>query len=134
VDKAWNRHDLYVTVSAFHPLNKAQQPLISRSFGAVFLPMEREQRRLNVTLETDDKWIPEQTVGVTLNVENLAKQSAVVTLAAVDSKVLQATGFTIPDPFTFYFAQHAYSVKVHDAYGSLIKGIEGAVVDAQTNV
>ncbi|QTR49805.1 alpha-2-macroglobulin family protein [Candidatus Thiothrix anitrata] len=134
VDKAWNRHDLYVTVSAFHPLNKAQQPLISRSFGAVFLPMEREQRRLNVTLETDDKWIPEQTVGVTLNVANLAKQSAVVTLAAVDSKVLQATGFTIPDPFTFYFAQHAYSVKVHDAYGSLIKGIEGAVVDALTNV
>lgn len=129
LDKAWNRHDLYVTVTAFHPLSKAQHQQPSRSFGAMFLPLERAERQLKVTVETDDKWLPEQTASVKLKVDNLAKQSAVVTLAAVDAAVLQATGFKTPDPFAFYFAQHAYGVKVHDAYGHLIKGGEGAIAD-----
>lgn len=60
----------------------------------MFLPLERVERQLKVTLETDDKWLPEQTASVTLRVDNLAKQSAVVTLAAVDAEVLQEPAVT----------------------------------------
>ncbi|MDD5391972.1 MAG: alpha-2-macroglobulin [Thiothrix sp.] len=125
VDASWNRHDLYVTVTAFRPASSQQKIAPNRALGVIFLPLDRNERKLNLAIEAVDKILPEQTVSVTVASDNLAGQPAVVTLAAVDVGVLNITNFKTPDPFAFYFAQHAYGVNLHDAYGKIIESVDG---------
>jgi hypothetical protein len=125
VDEAWNRHDLYITVTAFRPASSQQKIAPNRALGVIFLPLDRSDRKLNLAIEAADKVLPEQTVSVTVASDNLSGQSAVVTLAAVDVGVLNITDFKTPDPFAFYFAQHAYGVNLHDAYGKIIESVDG---------
>ena len=126
VDKQWNRHDLYITVTSFRPASRQQKIAPNRALGVIFLPLEREERRLNLTLEAADKVLPEQKVSVTISADNLQGKTAIVTLAAVDAGVLSITNFKTPDPFAFYFSQHEYDVDLHDAYGKIIEGMDGA--------
>lgn len=125
VDKAWNRHDLYITVTSFRPASSQQKIAPNRALGVIFLPLDREERQLNLAIEAPEKIQPEQTVSVMVSAGNLPNGSAVVTLAAVDVGVLNITDFKTPDPFAFYFAQHAYGVSLHDAYGRIIENVDG---------
>lgn len=127
-NKLWNRHDLYVTVTSFRPASRQQKIAPNRALGVIHLPLEREDRRLKLTIEAADKVLPEQTVSVTVSAENLEGKSAIVTLAAVDAGVLSITDFKTPDPFAFYFSQHEYDVNLHDAYGRIIEGMDGATL------
>lgn len=128
VDPSWNRHDLYITVTAFRPGSSQQKISPNRALGVVFLPLDRTERKLGLSIDAPEKVLPEQTVAVTVRAENLAQQEAVVTLAAVDVGVLNITDFKTPDPFNFYFTQHGYGVNLHDAYGKIIEYVEGAAV------
>lgn len=125
VDKAWNRHDLYITVTSFRPASSQQKIAPNRALGVIFLPLDREERQLNLAIEAPEKVLPEQTVSVMVSAGNLPGGSAVVTLAAVDVGVLNITNFKTPDPFAFYFSQHAYGVSLHDAYGKIIENVSG---------
>lgn len=125
VDKAWNRHDLYITVTSFRPASSQQKIAPNRALGVIFLPLDREERQLNLAIEAPEKVQPEQTVSVTVSAGNLPGGAAVVTLAAVDVGVLNITGFKTPDPFAFYFSQHTYGVNLHDAYGKIIENVDG---------
>lgn len=128
IDKQWNRHDLYVTVTSFRPADRQQKIAPNRALGIIFLPLEREDRRLNLAIEAADKVLPEQTVSVTVSADNLEGKNAMVTLAAVDAGVLSITDFKTPDPFDFYFSQHEYDVNLHDAYGRIIESVDGATL------
>lgn len=127
VDKQWNRHDLYVTVMGFHPADPRQKVAPQRMLGVLFLPLEREERRLQLVLETPEQVLPEQKVNVTVRADQLAGQAAIVTLATVDTAALAATGFKTPDPFAFYFSQHEYAVRLYDDYGKIIRENDGLV-------
>lgn len=126
VDKAWARHDLYITVTAFRPASRQQKITPNRALGVIFLPLDREDRRLNLKIDAAEKVRPEQTVSVTVSADNLSGESAMVTLAAVDAGVLSITDFKTPDPLAFYFAQHQYAASLYDAYGKIIEGIDGS--------
>ncbi|EIJ33282.1 alpha-2-macroglobulin family protein [Thiothrix nivea] len=125
LDKAWNRHDLYATVTAFRPASSQQKIAPNRALGVIFLPLDREDRRLNLSIEAPEKVLPEKTVSVTVSSDNLSNESAIVTLAAVDAGVLSITDFKTPDPFAFFFSQHKYEVNLYDDYGKIIEGAEG---------
>lgn len=125
LDKGWNRHDLYVTVTAFRPASAAAKIAPNRALGVIHLPLEREPRRLDLQITAPEKTLPEQPVNITVTASNLAEESALLTLAAVDAGVLSITDFKTPDPFAFYFAPHRYGVSLYDAYGKIIEAAEG---------
>lgn len=125
VSQEWNRHDLYITVTSFRPASSQQKIAPNRALGVIFLPLDREQRRLNLSIEAAEKVLPEQTTTVTVSADNLSGEKAIVTLAAVDAGVLSLTDFKTPDPLAFYFSQHQYTTSLYDAYGKIIEGVEG---------
>ncbi len=124
IDKAWNRHDLYITVTAFRPANAQQNITPNRALGVIFLPLNRESRHLDVQITAPEKSLPEQTVTVTVSSAQLKGENAMVTLTAVDEGILNITGFKTPDPFAFYFARHSYDVNLYDAYGKIIENVD----------
>lgn len=126
VEKAWNRHDLYITVTSFRPASSQQKIAPNRALGVIFLPLDRDSRRLNLSIEAPEKVLPEKTTTVTVSADNLSGEQAIVTLAAVDVGVLSITEFKTPDPLAFYFSQHQYTPSLYDAYGKIIESVEGA--------
>lgn len=125
VADSWARHDLYVSVTAFRPASREEKISPNRAFGVIHLPLDRSNRQLALSIEAPQKTLPERSVEVKVNAAELRGQEAVVTLAAVDVGVLNITGFETPNPFDYYFAKHAYTVDLHDAYGKVIETMEG---------
>lgn len=125
VSEAWNRHDLYITVTSFRPASSQQKIAPNRALGVIFLPLDRSERKLDLSIEAPEKVLPEQSVRVTVNAAGLKGATAIVTLAAVDAGVLSITDFKTPDPFAFYFSRHGYGASLYDAYGKIIEGVDG---------
>lgn len=122
------RHDLYITVTSFRPASVEQKIAPNRALGIIYLPLDRADRKLNLAIDAPVKIQPESKVSVTVSADNLQGQSAFVTLAAVDVGVLNITDFKTPDPFKYYFSQHAYSPAMYDAYGKIIESVDGAML------
>jgi hypothetical protein len=125
VDASWNRHDLYITVTSFRPASSQQKIAPNRALGVIFLPLDRSDRKLDLSIEAPDAVLPEQPTHVTVSAAGLKGETAIVTLSAVDAGVLSITDFKTPDPFAFYFSQHGYGVSLYDAYGKIIEGGDG---------
>lgn len=66
--KDWQRHDLYVTVMVLRPGNSGDKVTPARALGVAYLPLDREQRKLAVTLEAPQKIEPEQALKVRIKV------------------------------------------------------------------
>jgi len=125
VDQAWQRHDLYIAVTNFRPADSQAKIAPNRALGLIHLPLDRRDRELAINIEAPDKIRPEQTVQVKMQAENLRAAKAQVTLAAVDSGVLNITDYQTPKPHQFFFARHAYGVDLHDDYGKIIESVDG---------
>ena len=128
VNANWARHDLYITVTNFRPASVEQKIAPNRALGIIYLPLDRADRKLNLAIDAPVKIQPESKVSVTVSADNLQGQSAFVTLSAVDVGVLNITDFKTPDPFKYYFSQHAYSPAMYDAYGKIIESVDGAML------
>ena len=125
IDPSWKRHDLYITVTSFRPASTQQKIAPNRALGVIFLPLNRDSRKLDLKIEAPEKMLPEQSVHVVVSSDSLKGQPAIVTLAAVDNGVLNITNFKTPDPFAYYFNQHNYGVNLYDAYGKIIENVAG---------
>jgi uncharacterized protein YfaS (alpha-2-macroglobulin family) len=121
LDKGWDRHDIYASVVMLRSADAKERIAPHRSFGLAHLPLDRENRRLQVAIEAPDKIKPEQEKSVTVRVTNLPpEQTARVTLAAVDVGVLSIARFETPDPFEGMFGQRRYSVNSRDIYDQIM--------------
>lgn len=122
VDKSWDRHDLYVSVIALQPGNKANLTSPKRAFGLIHLPLNREDRHLKLSIDAPKKIEPLHTLTAQLQLEaGYPTQTPLfVTLAAVDSGVLSITDFETPDPFEAFYGQRRYNVDGRDNYHLLI--------------
>jgi uncharacterized protein YfaS (alpha-2-macroglobulin family) len=121
LDKEWDRHDIYASVVLLRPADAKERIAPHRSFGLAHLPLEREHRRLQVTIDAPEKVQPEREKQVTVRVANLPpEQSARVTLAAVDVGVLSIARFETPDPFEGMFGQRRYGVDSRDIYDQIM--------------
>ncbi len=121
IDSGWKRHDIYASVMVIRKGEIKRKHLPARSFGILHLPLNRDHRELEITIDNPDKVLPETTVTIKIKAENLNKNNtSYVTLAAVDTGVLSVSNFKTPNPFTWFFAKREYLAELRDMYGSII--------------
>ncbi|MCL2523607.1 MAG: alpha-2-macroglobulin family protein [Betaproteobacteria bacterium] len=125
VDKAWQRHDLYVSVIVLRPGGGGEKVTPARALGLAHLPLERGERKLAVNLEAPTKIAPDSPLKVKVKVPDLGGQAAFVTLSAVDVGILNITRFATPDPFAAFFGKLRYGADQYDVYGRLIEKMAG---------
>jgi uncharacterized protein YfaS (alpha-2-macroglobulin family) len=128
----WQQHDIYVSVVLFNtPMLQGQQQDIKRAVGLLYLPLDRESRKINFRLKVAKKSQPFSMLPVTIQLDpfSLKKLNSLnniqVTLAAVDVGVLNVSRFQTPDPFQWFFAQRRYDVDSLDLYGNIINARTG---------
>jgi len=125
MDKAWKRHDLYLSTLVVRPGDKSKSATPKRAVGLLHLPMGDENRRLNIALENPQKMRPNQTLTVKVKASVKAgtvPQKVNVLLSAVDSGVLNITDYATPDPWQAFFGQKRYGADIYDIYGQIIEG------------
>ncbi|MBS0368918.1 MAG: alpha-2-macroglobulin family protein [Proteobacteria bacterium] len=125
VDKAWKRHDLYVSVSVLRPGSAGEKVTPARALGLAHLPLERGERKLAVSLDAPKKMLPDTRLKVKVKAPGAAGQQAVVTLSAVDVGILNITRYTTPDPHGHFFGKLRYGADQYDVYGRLIEKMGG---------
>jgi len=127
IDSTWSRHDIHASVMVIQAgeNNKGRDHLPKRSLGVIHLPLNRSNRQLGLEIVHPEKALPDETVTVTVKAANIdASQATYVTLAAVDTGVLNVSRFKTPMPFEWFFAKRGYFPALRDVYGSLIEMIE----------
>lgn len=125
VDKAWNRHDLYLSTLVIRPGDKSRSATPKRAVGLLHLPLGDENRRLTLALDAPEKIRPNQPLTVKIKARvaqgEVPKQVNVL-LSAVDSGVLNITDYATPDPWKAFFGQKRYGADIYDIYGQVIEG------------
>jgi len=125
VDKAWKRHDIYVSVAVLRPGNAGNLITPARALGIIPLPLDRSQRKLEVAIEAPERVKPETKVKVHIRAPQAKGKKAMVTLSAVDVGILNITNFKTPDPHKAFFGQLRYNLDLLDMYGRLIEKMVG---------
>lgn len=125
VDKNWKRHDLYLSVLVVRPGDKSRQATPRRAVGLLHLPLGDENRRLNVALNSPVKIRPNQTLTVKIKASTHQGKpvgKVNVLLSAVDSGILNITGYATPDPWQSFLGQKRYGADIYDIYNQVIEG------------
>ncbi|MGN5054194.1 alpha-2-macroglobulin family protein [Aeromonas veronii] len=128
VSPEWQRHDLHISAqiaapdSASKPSGK-QQGQSLRSVGLVPLTLDREARRLPLTLSAPDKAVPLTRLEVTAT--STPNSQGRVVLAAVDRGVLNISDYQPLDPFEIFFGRKRFSQDLFDNYGQVIPPQDG---------
>ncbi|MGN5111852.1 alpha-2-macroglobulin family protein [Aeromonas jandaei] len=128
VSPEWQRHDLHISAqiaapdSASRPAGK-QQGQSLRSVGLVPLTLDREARRLPLTLSAPDKAVPLTRLEVTAT--STPNGQGRVVLAAVDRGVLNISDYQPLDPFEIFFGRKRFAQDLFDNYGQVIPPQDG---------
>jgi uncharacterized protein YfaS (alpha-2-macroglobulin family) len=121
IDKDWQRHDLHATVMVIRQGDSGRKHLPARSFGVIHLPLDRTTRKLAIAIQNPEKALPESTVTIKIKASNINhKQATFLTLAAVDTGVLNVSNFKTPKPHQWFFAARKYVAEIRDMYASII--------------
>ncbi|MGX5220930.1 alpha-2-macroglobulin family protein [Pseudomonas segetis] len=128
IAKDWARHDLYVSALVIRPGERASNATPKRAVGLLHLPLQRAERKLQLSLDAPTKMRPLQPLNIKVKVRNadgsIPKQAKVL-VAAVDSGILSITDYATPDPFANFFGRKAYGADQLDVYGQLIEAGQG---------
>ncbi|MEW5755343.1 MAG: alpha-2-macroglobulin [Pseudomonadota bacterium] len=129
VDAAWRQHNLYLSAVIFRPGDTATKHLPNRAVGLLHFPLDREGRKLEVSILPEaDKVLPETTMKTRVKVAGAQSGAKVmVTLAAVDVGVLNITDFVTPDAHRWFFEPRRYGIDSRDMYGAVIDSLEGGM-------
>ena len=128
IEAHWNHHNLYVSAVVFRSGKSETRRMPKRSVGLLHLPLNRDERKLDVSVITpSDKVMPETTLRATVRVKGVktSQQPVMVSLAAVDVGVLNITDFETPDAHEWFFEPRRYSVDMRDMYAELIESLDG---------
>lgn len=123
----WDRHDLHVTAMVIRPGDRRKKIAPKRALGIIHLPLDREERRMSVSIDAPDKILPNTTLHVGLRVAGGGRDDVYVSLAAVDVGVLSITRFQTPDPGSYFFNRRRYGVDCYDLYQKIIESQEGSL-------
>ncbi|HHQ4762474.1 alpha-2-macroglobulin family protein [Aeromonas veronii] len=128
VSPEWQRHDLHISAQIAAP-DSASKPVSSqqgqslRSVGLVPLTLDREARRLPLTLSAPDKAVPLTRLEVTAT--STPNSQGRVVLAAVDRGVLNISDYQPIDPFETFFGRKRFAQDLFDNYGQVIPPQDG---------
>ena len=126
IAKDWNSHDIYASVMVIREGEIKRKHLPVRSFGILHMPLNRDNRELKINIENPKKIVPESNISITIKANNLdLDKDTFVTLAAVDTGVLNISRFATPNPFEWFFSKRRYIAEIRDIYGSIIAFGEG---------
>jgi uncharacterized protein YfaS (alpha-2-macroglobulin family) len=125
IDESWKRHDLYVSVMVLRPGDKGDNITPTRALGIIYLPIGREERKIDVVIDAPERIRPDTTVKVKVKASAVKSRDALLTLSAVDVGILNITDFQKPDPFAFFFGKLRYGADMYDIYGRLIEKMAG---------
>ena len=124
VPKGLVRHDAYITAFVIAPSKTHSESVSKRSFGIIHLPLTRTERHIDLKLDVPERWAPNQQVIVKVRANdatgNPLSGHAKVTLAAVDSGVLNVTGYKVADPYSFFYGQRKYQGVITDMYDQVM--------------
>lgn len=120
IDAAWQQHDLYIVAQALQTATLKQPMTPERLLGILPLVLERTDRQVELSLELPDLVMAEQAIKVLVHAKNLKDTNTLITLSAVDARVLQHLPLRNPNPFDFYFSPRAYETRLYDAYDEII--------------
>jgi len=128
ISPEWQRHDLHISAQIAAPdsaskLVSSQQGQSLRSVGLVPLTLDREARRLPLTLSAPDKAVPLTRLEVTAT--STPNSQGRVVLAAVDRGVLNISDYQPLDPFEIFFGRKRFSQDLFDNYGQVIPPQDG---------
>jgi len=126
VTKDWERHDVYVVALVFRGGEASEHTTPARAMGIEHVSMDRNDRRIPLSLSAPNLMRPGHTLDVTVQGEGLSGQHAYVTLSAVDQGVLNITDYPVPDAWAWMFAKRALSVDAYDLYSRVIEAMDGA--------
>lgn len=124
IDEDWNRHDIYISVLHIQPTDFAEKITPTRSMGLIHLPIDRSHRKLDIDIKAPDKWLPNTTASVELDISqgnNQPSKDVWVTLSAVDVGILNITDFETPNPHEFFYGQRRYDVDSLDVYNDVVE-------------
>lgn len=109
--------DLYAMLTVYTPGADAQP---KRAVGLVHVPMDRSAQELDVTLDLPAKITPRTEQDVVVKVAGLDGEQAFLTLAAIDTGILQITDYSPPEPEAHYFGKLAFPIDVFDDYARML--------------
>jgi len=116
------------TIANFDMANseKSGKQLAQRAIGVAWLSMDKTPYQLGVEIQAPKKILPRQQLQVPVKVSGVQLgQEVFVTLAAVDSGVLNLTAYESPDPLQFFLGKRKLEVALKDNYSRLIDTISG---------
>ncbi|MBS4699296.1 alpha-2-macroglobulin family protein [Aeromonas media] len=128
ISPEWQRHDLHISAQIAVP-DSESRPASSkgiqslRSVGLVPLALDREARRLPLTLSAPDKAVPLTRFEVTAT--STPNSQGRVVLAAVDRGVLNISDYKPLDPFEIFFGRKRFAQDLFDNYGQVIPPQDG---------
>ncbi|CAN5562442.1 alpha-2-macroglobulin [soil metagenome] len=97
----------YVNVSFVRALDSKEIFMSPLSYAVVPFTVNKEKRRLQVTLTTNDLAKP----GEPFRIGYKTDQPARIVIFAVDQGILQVTDFETPDPLSYFFRKTALAVE-----------------------
>ena len=121
----WERHDVYITALVFRGGAATEKTTPARAVGEVWVPMDRADRTVKVSLSAPPQMLPERDLPVTITAPQLAGKKAYVTVSAVDVGILNITRFPVPDPIAYFFAQRRLGIDAYDIFGRVIEAFDG---------
>ncbi len=119
----------YVIVNAYRPVDGSGSQVPVRAIGLAHIAIDQSDRSLAVAFDMPDLVEPQSDITVPVRVQrgsgNAPPSMAFVTLAAVDTGILNLTDFEPPSPEDHYFGKRRLAVEIRDDYGRLIRGARG---------
>ncbi|MBU6247335.1 MAG: alpha-2-macroglobulin family protein [Xanthomonadaceae bacterium] len=125
VTKDWERHDVYVVALVFRGGEATERTTPARAMGVEYVTMDRNDRRIPLTLKAPALMRPGNPLDVTVQATGLAGKEGYVTLSAVDQGVINITDYPVPDAWSWMFAKRALATEAYDLYGRLIEAMDG---------
>ncbi|WP_040489919.1 alpha-2-macroglobulin family protein [Fulvimarina pelagi] len=117
----------YVMAIVYRPMDLAAKRMPGRAIGLAHAKVEPGKRALDVTLGAPDEIEPRRTVAIDVAVDGIAEgETAYLTVAAVDTGILNITGFEPPSLSDYYFGKRRLGAEVRDLYSKLIDRMQGA--------
>ncbi|MER0239854.1 alpha-2-macroglobulin family protein [Fulvimarina sp. MAC8] len=117
----------YVMAIIYRPMDLAAKRMPGRAIGLAHAKVEPGERSLEVSLSAPAETEPRRTVAVDVKVNGVEEgETAYLTVAAVDTGILNITGFEPPSLSDHYFGKRRLGAEVRDLYSKLIDRMQGA--------
>ena len=114
----------YATAILYTAMDETAKRMPSRAIGVKWIGVDQSARTLTVSLLPDEKVKSGATLTVPVKVEGLEPgEDARLTIAAVDTGILNLTRYATPAPEDHFYAQRMLGLEIRDYYGRLIDGM-----------